>query len=186
MKDQELQQLEARTDSLDPDSISSYDTNINRHKQLVTIKIRHLDRVMAVLRIAIISLTVLISLARARYLESNLSTSEDLVASINSTSNDRGIKMKHNWPTCPLWKYHKYHNSSCECGSGIHNVVICRDNQSTVSIVSCNCISNSDDGDGVVVGACPFLCGNYFHMNIDSVNNLITLCDRDIRQNRQG
>ena len=28
MKDQELQQLEARTDSLDPDSVGSYDTNI--------------------------------------------------------------------------------------------------------------------------------------------------------------
>ena len=72
------------------------------------------------------------------------------------------------------------------CGSGIHNVVICRDNQSTVSIVSCYCMSYSDNGDGVVVGACPFLCGNYFHMNIDSVNNLNTLCDRDILQNRQG
>ena len=141
---------------------------------------------MAVLRIAIISLTILIYLAGARCHESNLSTSEDLVASINSTSNDRGFKMKHNWPTCPLWKYHKYHNSSCECGSGIHNVVICRDNQSTISIVSCYCMSYSDNGDGVVVGACPFLCGNYFHMNIDSVNNLNTLCDRDIRQNRQG
>ena len=32
MKDQGLQQLEARTDSLDSDSVSSYDTNINRHK----------------------------------------------------------------------------------------------------------------------------------------------------------
>ena len=101
MKDQELQQLEARTDSLDPDSVGSYDTNIT---DIVTyyIKIRYLDRVMAVLRIAIIFLTILIYLAGARCHESDLSTSEDLVASINSTSNDRGIKMKHNWPTCPL------------------------------------------------------------------------------------
>ena len=45
---------------------------------------------------------------------------------------------------------------------------------------------NSDNGDGVVVGVCPFLCGNYFYMDIDSGTNLSTLCDGDIRQNRQG
>ena len=94
--------------------------------------------------------------------------------------------MNHNWPTCPLWKYHKYHNSSCECGSEIHNVVGCSDNQSTISLLSCYCMSYNDNGDGVVVGACPFLCGNYFYMDIDSDTNLSTLCDGDIRQNRQG
>ena len=49
-------------------------------------------------------------------------------------------------------------------------------------------MSNSDNGDGVVVGACPFLSGNYFYMDINSDSNLSILCDRDIyiRQNRQG
>ena len=46
MKHQGLQQLEARTDSLDPDSVSSYDTNVQKHKQLVIIKIGYLDCVM--------------------------------------------------------------------------------------------------------------------------------------------
>ena len=138
---------------------------------------------MAVPRRAILSLTVLIFLAGARCHES---TSEDLVTSINSTSNDRGFKTKHNWPTCPLWRYHKYHNSSCECGSGIHNAVGCRDHQSAISLQSCYCISYNDNGDGVVVGACPFLCANYFYSDIDVDTNLSTLCDRDIRQNRQG
>ena len=137
-------------------------------------------------RIDIISLTVLICIAGARCHESNLSIPEDLEASINSTSNDRGFKTNHNWPTCPLWKYHKYYNSSCECGSGIHNVVICRDNQSTISLQSCYCISYNDNGDGVVVGACPFLCANYFYSDVDADTNLSTPCDRDIRQNRQG
>ena len=144
---------------------------------------------MAVFRIAAIALALIYHLAGARQYESNLSTSEDqmqLVASLNSTSNDREFKTNHTRPTCPLWQYHKYHNSSCECGSGLHNVVVCRDNQSINSLLSCYCMSYSDDGDSVVVGACPFLCGNYFYMDIYSNNNLNTLCNRDIRQNRQG
>ena len=47
-------------------------------------------------------------------------------------------------------------------------------------------MSYSDNGNGVVLGACPFLCGNYVYMDIDSDTNLSTLCDGDIRQNRQG
>ena len=116
----------------------------------------------------------------------HLNISLHVVASSNSTSDDLGLKSSHKWPICPLWKYHKYHNTSCICGSGIDNVVYCKDNQSTISIVSCYCMSYSDNGDGVVVGACPFLCRNYFYMDIYSDNNLSTLCDRDIRQNRQG
>jgi hypothetical protein len=47
-------------------------------------------------------------------------------------------------------------------------------------------MSYSDNGDGVVMGACPFLCMNYFYIDIDADTNLSTLCDRHIRQNRQG
>ena len=67
-------------------------------------------------------------------------------------------------------------------------VVYYKDNQLIVSIVPCYCMSYSDSGDGVVVGACPFLCGNYsnWYMDIDADTNLTTLCDRDIDQNRIG
>ena len=47
-------------------------------------------------------------------------------------------------------------------------------------------MSYSDNGDGVVVGACPFLCSNYFYSDVDVDTKLSALCDRDIRQNRQG
>ena len=131
------------------------------------------------------TLALIYHLAGGKY--SNLSTSEYLQQKITSTSNNLKLKSNHKWATCPLWKYHKYHNSSCDCGSGIDNVV-CRDNQSTISIVSCYCMSYNDNGDGVhvVVGACPLLCTNYFYSDIDVDTNLSTLCDRDIRQNRQG
>ena len=124
---------------------------------------------------------------------SNLSTLEyrkPEVASLSRRSNDQAQGFVNTsigkWPTCPLWKYHKYHNSSCKCGSRINNVVYCKDNQLTVSIVPCYCMSYSDSGDDVVVGACPFLCGNYFYTNINADTNLSTLCNRHIHQNRQG
>ena len=120
--------------------------------------------VMAVFRIAV-ALVLIHHLAVARRFTSIYQKQLHVAPSI---SNDLGLEVvhsnisSHNYPTCPLWKYHKYHNSSCVCGSGIDNVVTCRDNQSTISIVSCYCMSYSDNGDGIVVGACPFLCGNYF------------------------
>ena len=142
---------------------------------------------MAVFRIAV-ALVLIHHLAVARRSTSIYQKQLHEVASLKSTSNDLDLELKsgHNYPTCPLWKYHKYGNSSCVCGSGIDNVVYCKDNQSTISIVSCYCMSYSDNGDGVVLGACPFLCTNHFYMNIDSGTNLSTLCDGDIRQNRQG
>ena len=108
-----------------------------------------------------------------------------LVSGLNSNSTNKGLKSSDDWPTCPLWTYHKYHNSSCtcECGPGI-DIVYCNSKQLIVGLRSCYCMSYSDNGDGVVVGACPFLCGNYILMDNDT--NLSTLCDRYIRQNRQG
>ena len=141
--------------------------------------------VMAVFRIAV-ALVLIHHLAVARRSTSIYQKQLHEIASLKSTSNDLDLELTsgHNYPTCPLWKYHKYCNSSCVCGSGIDNVVYCKDNQSTISIVLCYCMSYSDNGDGVVLGACPFLCTNYFYMDIDSGTNLSTLCDGDIRQNR--
>ena len=108
-----------------------------------------------------------------------------LVSGLNSNStNIKGLKSSDDWPTCLLWTYHKYHNSSCECGPGIDIVDYCNSKQLTLGLRSCYCMSYSDNGDGVVVRACPFLCGNYILMDNDT--NLSTLCDRYIRQNRQG
>ena len=136
---------------------------------------------MAVLRIAV-ALVLIYHLAGVKC----LSTSENLKQKVISTSNDLELISSHKWPTCPPWKYHKYNNSSCVCGYGIDDVVACRDNQSIISLLSCHCMSYSDNGDGVVVGTCPFLCTNNLYIGIDSDTNLSTLCDVDIRQNRQG
>ena len=137
---------------------------------------------MAVLRIAV-ALVLIYHLAGGKC----LSTSENLKQKVISTSNDLELISSHKWLTCPPWKYHKYNNSSCVCGYGIDDVVVCRDNQSIISLLSCHCMSYSDKYyDGVVVGACPFLCTNYLYIEIDSGTNLSTLCDGDIRQNRQG
>ena len=138
---------------------------------------------MAACRLIVGALALFFHLHAAGASCSNLSTLEyqkPEVASLNRRSNDQArgfINMSiGKWPTCPLWQYHKYHNSSCVCGSRINNVIYCKDNQLTVSIAQCYCMSYSDNG--VVVGACPFLCGNYWYMDIDADTNLTTLCDR--------
>ena len=47
-------------------------------------------------------------------------------------------------------------NSTCQCGSNIHDAVSCNKNQ--VSILSCKCMTD-DEKDGVLVGSCPYGCG---------------------------
>ena len=37
--------------------------------------------------------------------------------------------------TCPNWKYHKFNNSSCECGDGIRGVVDCSNDTSTLWVM---------------------------------------------------
>ena len=124
--------------------------------------------VMAIFRLTIRALLIFCHLAGATC--SNLSTLEYQEQQV--ASNDRGLKSISKWSTCPPWKYHKYHNSSCECGSGMQDVVHCKENQSTISLVPCYCMSYNKNGDGVVMGACPFLCGNYWYMDIDADANL--------------
>ena len=101
-----------------------------------------------------------------------------------SISHDHGLDMPKS--SCPPWRYRRY-ESECVCGSSIPQYIIhCRQNYSTIKLITCHCMSYSDNGDGVVVGACPFLCTSFFYTKIYADTNLSTLCDRDIRQNRQG
>ena len=88
----------------------------------------------------------------------------------SQSSHDQG----HRLTACSPWKYHKYHNSSCVCGAGIHKIVVREDTQPTVYVQSCHCMSYKDSagdhdaGPGtVVMGTCPFLCTNYFYTEIN-------------------
>ena len=88
--------------------------------------------------------------------------------------------------SCSPWKYDKFHNSSCVCGESIHNVVICEDDQTSVSLLTCHCMSYGDHRDMILVGDCPYLCTNYFYIDIFEHTNISDLCNRDIQQNRKG
>ncbi len=92
----------------------------------------------------------------------------------------------NNKTTCPPWKYRKFHNSSCECGDSIHDVVLCDDDR--VFLLNCHCMSYSDHSDiMMLVGDCPYLCTNYFYTDIifDSTD-ISELCDLYTQQNRKG
>ena len=88
--------------------------------------------------------------------------------------------------TCPPWKYDKYHNSSCVCGANLNNIVECSGDQSILKVLTCNCMSYSDNSDEILVGACPYLCTNSFYTYIDEKTNLSNICNHDVNQNRQG
>ena len=87
----------------------------------------HAVSVMAVFRIAV-ALVLIHHLAVARRSTSIYQKQLYEVASLKSTSNDLNLELKsgHNYPTCPLWKYHKYCNSSCVCGPGIDMLFIAK------------------------------------------------------------
>ena len=103
----------------------------------------------------------------------------------NSNSHDCGLNKQLKSP-CPPWKYHKDYNSSCVCGRGINDVIQCWEDSSTVLLLTCHCMSYSEDGDGLVMGACPYLCTNQFYTRIDAKTNFSNICNSDIPQNRQG
>ena len=111
---------------------------------------------------------------------------EQQVSHLNSNiSHDYGLDKPPKSP-CPPWKYRKDNNSSCVCGRGLYDTVQCSENSSTVLLLTCYCMSYSENGDGLMMGACPFLCTNQFYTRIFADTNLSDLCNSHILQNRQG
>ena len=73
------------------------------------------------------------------------------------------------------------------CGESIHNVVICEDDQTSASLLTCHCMSYSDlHNDIILVGDCPYLCTDDFYTEICEHTNISNLCNRDIQHNRKG
>ena len=89
-------------------------------------------------------------------------------------------------PSCPPWKYRKFHNSSCECGNSIHDIVLCNEDDDSVSLLTCHCMSYSDHSDTMLVGDCPYLCTNDFYTDISENTDISDLCNQDIQLNREG
>ena len=108
------------------------------------------------------------------------------LAFCDNRESDLDLGSSNKSETCPPWKYDKYNNSTCVCGAKIHNIVVCSNIQSTVEVLTCNCMSYSDNGDDILVGSCPYLCTNNFYTSIKGRNDLSNICNRDINQNRQG
>ncbi len=89
--------------------------------------------------------------------------------------------------SCPPWKYDKYHNSSCACGVGLQGVVRCSDAQSSVFLLSCNCMSYSNqDNSMLVVGNCMYLCSDRYETRVSEHTDLNDLCNLYVQQNRRG
>ena len=108
-----------------------------------------------------------------------VSVSQEWHSTVDTKSNES--------KTCPPWKYDKFHNSSCMCGESIHDVVICKDDQSSVSLLTCHCMTYSDmHSNMILVGNCPYLCTDDFYVEILQDTNISELCNRDIQQNRKG
>ena len=87
---------------------------------------------------------------------------------------------------CPPWRYQRPSTSSCVCGYSVHNVVRCEDNETSVDLLTCHCMSYSDSDESIVVGNCPYLCTDDFYTDINDYSDIADLCNREIEQNRHG
>ena len=101
---------------------------------------------------------------------------------LNTNSNIESKNFDFKQPSCPPWKYHKFLNSSCECGDSIHDIVLCNEDDDDVFLLTCHCMSYSDHSDMMLVGNCPYLCTNDFYTYILEFTNNTDLCNRDIQQ----
>ena len=89
--------------------------------------------------------------------------------------------------SCPQWKYDKYHNSSCECGVALQGVVECSNDRPSVFVLTCHCMSYSDeDDDMLVVGTCMYLCNQVYYSTVSELTDLNNLCNFFVQQNRRG
>ena len=88
--------------------------------------------------------------------------------------------------SCPPWQYRKFHNSSCECGNSIHGTVICDEDDDSVSLLNCHCMSYSNHIDVMLIGDCPYLCTNDFYTDISKNTDISDLCNQNIKLNREG
>ena len=95
------------------------------------------------------------------------------------------MKLLNNY-SCPPWKY-RDSNSTCVCGDSLGDIVLCEDYQSTVKILTCHCMSYSDQSDDVIlVGNCPYLCTDSFYSIIQNQADVRDMCNNDIQQYREG
>ena len=68
----------------------------------------------------------------------------------------------------------------------MHDVVLCNEDDDSVSLLTCHCMSYSDHSDMMLVGDCPYLCTNDFYTHISENTDISDLCNQDIQQNREG
>ena len=88
--------------------------------------------------------------------------------------------------SCPPWKY-RDSNSTCVCGDSLGDIVLCEDDRSTVKILTCHCMSYSDQSDDVIlVGNCPYLCTDSFYSFVQNEADVRDMCNNDIQQYREG
>ena len=89
--------------------------------------------------------------------------------------------------SCPPWKYDKYHNSSCECGVALQGVVKCSNDRPSVFVLTCHCMSYSDqDDDMLLVGTCMYLSNQVYYSKVSELTDLNNLCNFFVQQNRRG
>ena len=104
----------------------------------------------------------------------------------HSAAEELHVQADKNNNSCPPWKY-RDSNSTCVCGNSLGDIVLCEDDRSTVKILTCHCMTYSDQSDNVIlVGNCPYLCTDSFYSIIQSQEDVRDMCNNDIQQYREG
>ena len=67
-------------------------------------------------------------------------------------------KFEARMQSCPTWMYRINSTSDCQCGSDISGTVNCNKKMSTVSVVSCHCITYDEERETLVAATCFYGC----------------------------
>ena len=141
----------------------------------------HSLRCKAVIEIVLILtviLQVLIESAKCQALQATEASSHDSLG-------QQSLKLVQN--ACPPWKYDKYHNSSCICGSDLGGIIDCKADTATVYLLTCYCMSYSDQDNKLqLVGTCPYFCTDYVDNEIANATDIDDLCNSEMQQYRHG
>ena len=105
-------------------------------------------------------------------------SSKDITAFRNASPN-----VYDSADSCPTWQ-HRNETGECVCGATLHDVVNCDDKFNDTSVLSCYCMTFSDEHKTTVLGKCYYGCfrftgenKKYSYVRYDVPNNVSKLND---------
>ena len=78
---------------------------------------------------------------------------------------------------CPTWMHRNSQHNHCECGSGLHQAIICNGDSSTVYLVNDDfCMFVSEELNTTLIGTCPYGSGGLYQNSKMILHTVVVTC----------